>query len=68
MSKSCPRCNAARTLILSKKLVAKPTGTYSLAGVQTKVTATETLVLSCLECDWFVTGHIEGTDFVADPS
>lgn len=48
-------------------MVAKPLGTYSLAGVQDKVAAEGRYKLSCSACEWSVYGRVEGSDFVADP-
>ena len=52
-----PKCSDA--LWLELRLVAKPIGSFSLAGVQMKVSAGETPVLSCSGCDWTVAGRIE---------
>jgi hypothetical protein len=43
----CPDCNAVGTLALEYLLVAKPFGTYSLAGAQPKVAAYEWPHLVC---------------------
>jgi hypothetical protein len=48
-------------------LVASPVGTYSLAGVQTKVSAGRAYRLAC-RCGWNVTGQIEGDQFIANPT
>lgn len=43
----CPECHIVGSLALEWKLVAKPQGTYSLAGVQPKVSAKEWPYLVC---------------------
>lgn len=43
---TCPGCGGTG-FDVTWRLVAKPQGTYSLAGVQDKVAATETPVLVC---------------------
>lgn len=56
----CPACGAAPgTLRITRTLVANPTGTYSVAGAQTKVTARERPVLTCTACPLNVTGEYE---------
>lgn len=66
---TCPSCHANSrtdpTFTVAEVLVAKPYGSYSLAGFMTKITATATLRLSH-SCGWSVTGHVDGSDFVAD--
>lgn len=48
----CPACGG-KTLELATRLVAKKPGTYSVAGVQPKVVATQVTVWRCTaqECD-----------------
>jgi hypothetical protein len=46
----CPSCGAADTLALISTLAARPLGSYSLAGVQTKVVAAWRPVLTCSAC------------------
>lgn len=48
----CPGCGTVGSVQLTTKFVVKPLGTYSLAGVQTKVSAVETPALACTECDF----------------
>lgn len=36
---NCPACSAANTISVRPVLVAKPLGTFSLAGAQTKLSA-----------------------------
>lgn len=57
----CPECSApARDLTLSRVMVARPTGTYSIAGQQDKVVARAGYRLTCGQCGWSVTGEIHG--------
>jgi hypothetical protein len=54
---ACPSCAAPPgSLRLSDQFVAAPIGSFSLAGVGTKVTATRRPVLSCGACGLEVTG------------
>ena len=46
----CPTCNRVGTLYVEVKLVAKPIGSFSLAGAQTKVTAESKPFLLCSVC------------------
>lgn len=46
----CPSCGHIG-LEIGWRLVAKPIGTFSLAGQQTKVSATRRLRWRCPECD-----------------
>ena len=50
---SCEDCDRkVADMNLTTRLIAKPIGTYSIAGAQPKAVATETVVLEC-ECGWF---------------
>jgi len=66
---TCPSCGANSrtdpTFEITEAFVAKPLGTYSLAGVQNKAVVTRTLRLTH-SCGWAVIGHIDGDHFVAD--
>lgn len=71
---TCPRCGESSrsdpklmTLEPTGGLVAMPTGTYSLAGAQTKVAARDELRLSC-RCGWSVTGYEDGGSLVEWPA
>jgi hypothetical protein len=44
---TCPDCGVTGSIELTTRLVAKPIGTFSLAGAQMKVSAVETPVLAC---------------------
>lgn len=46
----CTNCQSIGTLELSTRLEARPPGTYSLAGVQPKVSAREVPMLTCSSC------------------
>jgi len=67
---TCPDCGASSrtdpTFEVTRVLVAKPFGTFSVAGAQTKTVASERMKLSHLSCGWSVLGRLEGSDFVAD--
>lgn len=72
---TCPTCGASSrtdpTFEVTRTLVAKPLGTFSIAGAQMKTVATERLVLTHVgpadkPCGWSVAGHIDGDHFVAD--
>lgn len=57
----CPECGH-RTLGLRWALTARPPGTYSIAGVQTKIVATPRAAVTCATagCPFHVDGTIEG--------
>jgi len=58
---SCPKCQAPPgSLSVEFKLAAKPLGTWSLAGAQTKVAAEWRPVLACSDCDFFRVGSYDG--------
>lgn len=56
----CPECGSTGTLTLRTVLVAKPTGSHSLAGVQTKVAATDVAEVRCSACGTSRRGRLEG--------
>lgn len=45
----CPACGQ-QTLVIEMRLEAKPHGTYSLAGQQMKIAATEWPWIKCTNC------------------
>jgi len=45
----CLKCGK-KTLIIEMRLTTKPMGTYSIAGVQPKVMASEWPWLKCINC------------------
>ena len=47
----CKHCGPDHPLRIEWRLVAKPLGTYSLAGAQTKVAATNTPFAICDRCE-----------------
>lgn len=59
----CPQCKATGpTLRVEFRLVAKPVGTYSVAGAQDKVVAQTRPVLLCGACDLNIVGEVvDGT-------
>lgn len=63
----CPECGRSDRLALEVRLSAKPLGSYSIAGAQPKVIATEQLAVVCT-CGWFRYGHIteDGQHFQCD--
>lgn len=57
----CPVCDAPPgSLRLGETLQAKPIGRFSLAGVQTKVSARPAPVLTCDQCDLRLVGEYDG--------
>lgn len=68
---TCPACGAnSRTdpsFTVTDALVAKPLGTWSLAGVGMKTVATSTLRLSH-SCGWSIDGGVRDGDFYGDPA
>lgn len=68
---TCPNCGASSrtdpTFSVEEVLISKPPGTFSIAGVQTKVVATQTLRLSH-SCGWSILGYIDDESFVGDPA
>lgn len=58
----CPQCGAVGTVDLTPVLVAKPLGSFSLAGAQLKVPAWSGYALVCSACGWTVTGHVQGLE------
>lgn len=64
----CPGCQTQGTLSITMKLVAKPLGSFSLAGAQMKVPVRELPVLQCSAtyCTFSVTGRIENGKAVFD--
>jgi hypothetical protein len=61
--KPCPRCGTPGAISVEPVLASKPAGTYSIAGVQTKIVAQQTYVLACSRCDLRVVGHLEDATF-----
>jgi hypothetical protein len=62
----CPNCASTGGLTLSPVLVARPAGSYSLAGAQDKTAATQAARLSCAGCGWWATGRVEGLQMADD--
>jgi hypothetical protein len=61
----CPSCN--RTLMsMSWTLVARPVGSFSLAGAQMKVSASSRAVVRCRGCAFEAHGTIDGARASAD--
>jgi hypothetical protein len=60
--KPCPECGAAGTVVLRPVIVAKPLGTFSLAGAQMKVSAWRGWELACSACSFRVLGQVEGLE------
>lgn len=64
---TCPNCHSStRTepecMSVSKALNAKPLGTFSVAGAQTKTVAIDCLKLEC-RCGWSILGYIHDNVF-----
>jgi hypothetical protein len=62
----CPKCGTTGGLTLTPVMVAKPAGSYSLAGAQDKTTAVDAARLSCAACGWSATGRIENLQVAGD--
>jgi Zn finger protein HypA/HybF involved in hydrogenase expression len=63
----CPCCGVSsrddpEAAEVTRVLEAKPLGTYSIAGVQTKVVARQRLQLRCTRCGWRTLGHVDSAD------
>lgn len=53
----CPACGAAGSLRLETRIEAKEIGTFSVAGSQMKVVASEVIWLVCDSCKIEAKGH-----------
>jgi hypothetical protein len=62
----CPSCGVTGQLTLTPVLVAKPAGSYSLAGAKEKTAAVDAAGLSCPACGWSATGRIENLEVAGD--
>lgn len=49
-TKGCPRCAMIGGLSIGRELIARPLGTWSLAGSMVKVSAVNAIVLRCGHC------------------
>lgn len=63
---NCSSCSATGTISVRPVLVARPLGTFSLAGAQTKVSAVTAAVAECSACGLSVTGRLENATVSAD--
>ena len=63
---NCPSCSAAGTVSVRLVLVAKPLGTFSLAGAQTKMSAVTAAVAECSACGLTVSGRLENATLSDD--
>lgn len=52
----CPACGGEK-LILGERFVARPIGSFSLAGAQVKVSANKIVLLWCDRCPLELVGH-----------
>lgn len=59
MAVNCPSCSATGTITVRPVLAAKPPGTFSLSGAQTKLAAVAAAVAECSACGLSVTGRLE---------
>jgi hypothetical protein len=62
----CPSCGATGGLTLTPALVAKPAGSYSLAGAQDKTAAVDAARLTCPACGFTATGRTENLEVAGD--
>jgi hypothetical protein len=60
--KPCPECGTVGTVALRPVMVAKPLGSFSLAGAQMKVSARQGWELACSACPFRVLGRVEGLE------
>lgn len=60
----CPWCVRQGGLEIIRGFVAKPIGTFSLAGAQMKLSMIEAPLLRCTLCKRQVSGRFDGTDAV----
>jgi hypothetical protein len=60
--KPCPECGTVGTVALRPVMVAKPLGSFSLAGAQMKVSARQGWELACSACSFRVLGQVEGLE------
>lgn len=67
LARACPQCQGS-PLELRWGLVARPLGTWSLAGAQLKTSAVKVAEVHCPACGATVTGHLEGATFSDDGS
>jgi hypothetical protein len=63
--KACPDCGRHGGLTLANVLVAK-SGSFSLAGVQTKFNAINRVQLACSLCNTTRIGRLEGAELSGD--
>lgn len=56
----CPGCGMINNLYISVEFVAQPIGSFSLAGMQMKVSGRERPVLKCRNCDFNLPGEYDG--------
>lgn len=64
---TCPNCGVSSrkdftAITVEKFLIARPPGTWSVAGNQLKTVASEVLRMSC-RCGWHIDGFIDGEEF-----
>jgi hypothetical protein len=59
----CPQCGLASNLYIVIEFVAKPLGTFSLAGAQVKFSGRELPVLKCRNCPFMLVGDFDGEGY-----
>lgn len=69
---TCPNCGTSSrrdpdAFTVTDALLAKPLGTWSLAGAQIKTSAVAVLKLTC-RCGWSICGKVSGDSFLGDPA
>lgn len=63
LTAKCPGCGMRGSLKMAIEIMAKPIGTYSLAGQQMKVSAVEAPVLRCALCEMHIVGRLGGDGY-----
>ena len=70
---TCPSCAVssrtdAEAIEVTRILVAKPIGTFSVSGSTMKTVAYERYQMRCTRCGWHIDGTLTDDEFLGDPS
>lgn len=63
---ACPKCASVGTTSVRLALIAKPIGTFSIAGAQFKTSARQVAVAECSACGLAVAGHLVNATYADD--